>query len=650
MIPVYGFLFFLLLTLNACEAPDTHTSGVPWMESAINKIEARMVEIHGSAQAGRIHRGLNQVAAFWHEQDGDAVVFEDFVLKNYAADTATRDELFFRIQTNLELLDGHMDRIRMQFRQQVELDLGSVLPFDDLFAGYEPAAHISEDFYNNKIAFTVLLNFPLSNLSERLKEGPNWSRRDWAETRLASRFGERIPAKIELLLGEVSSKSDAYISGYNIWMHHLLDENNHRLFPPGLRLLTHWNLRDELKAQYANGKAGFPRQQMIQKVMERIVDQSIPGAVVDNPHLDWAPYTNKVQKSEVVDSERPEVNSQLMSNDREPDTRYQMLLDNFHAQQQVDPYWPNMPTFIERRFTLNREMSEERVKSIFHQLLSSPLLADVAKIIHSRVNRDLAPFDIWYDNFDTGKGISQSHLDKIVAEKYPSPAAFEKDIPNILLKLGFGKKRTNEIASLITVDPARGSGHAWGAQMRGTKAHLRTRVGTAGMDYKGYNIAVHELGHNVEQTISMNNIDFVLLNGVPNNAFTEAFAFVFQNRNLELLGFIENNPQKESLQTVGDYWAACEIAAVSLVDISIWHWMYEHPVCTPAELREATIRISKEVWNTYYAPVLNISDVTLLGIYSHMISYPLYLADYPLGHLIAYQLESHVKSFPAIGT
>ena len=56
------------------------------------------------------------------------------------------------------------------------------------------------------------------------------------------------------------------------------------------------------------------------------------------------------------------------------------------------------------------------------------------------------------------------------------------------------------------------------------------------MNYKGFNIAVHEMGHNVEQTFSLNDIDHTLLQGVPNTAFTEALAFVFQNHDLELLG------------------------------------------------------------------------------------------------------------------
>ena len=42
--------------------------------------------------------------------------------------------------------------------------------------------------------------------------------------------------------------------------------------------------------------------------------------------------------------------------------------------------------------------------------------------------------------------------------------------------------------------------------MKGDKARLRTRITDKGMNYKGYNIAVHEFGHNVEQTIDLYDI------------------------------------------------------------------------------------------------------------------------------------------------
>ena len=65
-------------------------------------------------------------------------------------------------------------------------------------------------------------------------------------------------------------------------MHHVLTPDGRRLFPAGLRLLSHWNLRDELKARYADPE-GLPRQRLIAAVMDRIVRQEIPAVVVNNP-------------------------------------------------------------------------------------------------------------------------------------------------------------------------------------------------------------------------------------------------------------------------------------------------------------------------------------------------------------------------------
>lgn len=58
---------------------------------------------------------------------------------------------------------------------------------------------------------------------------------------------------------------------------------------------------------------------------------------------------------------------------------------------------------------------------------------------------------------------------------------------------------------------------------------------------------------------------------------------------------------------------------------------------------------SRKMWNKYYAPVLGKRDVVLLGIYSHMIDSFLYLPDYPIGHLIAFQIEEQMEKAGSIG-
>ena len=130
---------------------------------------------------------------------------------------------------------------------------------------------------------------------------------------------------------------------------------------------------------------------------------------------------------------------------------------------------------------------------------------------------------------------------------------------------------------------------------------------------------------------------------MPNAAFTEALAFVFQNKDLELLGLAKPDAQSEALKTLNDFWGTFEIAGMSLVDMQTWHWLYENPRATPPQLKEAQLRIAREVWNRYYAPVFRRRDVVLLAVYSHMIDYPLYLPNYPLGHRIAFQIEEQIE-------
>jgi hypothetical protein len=71
--------------------------------------------------------------------------------------------------------------------------------------------------------------------------------------------------------------------------------------------------------------------------------------------------------------------------------------------------------------------------------------------------------------------------------------------------------------------------------------------------------------------------------------------------------------------------------------------LYANPDATPAQLKESVISIAKDVWNKYYAEVLGGEDETLLAIYSHMIDNPLYLPNYPIGHLISFQIEQEVE-------
>jgi hypothetical protein len=625
-------------------------------------LEAELVKQHGPAEQARIQRGLAQVGALWRPSDGDAAALAAFAREHFLPAGKPLDETFARLERHFESVDGHFLEISRDLRRPSDLDLGPLLKIDPIFAGYDPSAHLYEDLFGNKVAFVALLNFPLLTLDQKLAQGDSFSRRQWAEVRLAGRFGRRVPAAVQQQSAAAGAAAELYISQYNIWLHHLVVPRAGqpagagqpavgRPFPKGLRLISHWNLRDELKGRYADPD-GLDKQRLIVKVMERIVSQTIPRAVIDNPSLDWDPYSNQVwpaptetieadapKRDKPADPARPDPKPQP-----EPDVRYAKLLANFQAARRADPFSPVAPTQIARAFELGAEMPEARVKALLTEVLASPLLPRVAALIEKKLGRKLEAQDLWFNGFVARGKIPESELDARCRARYPDAAAFAKDIPRILQGLGFTADKARYLAERILVDPSRGAGHALQAARRGDFPRLRTRVEKGGMNYKGYNIAVHELGHNVEQVFSLYGVDHTLLAGVPNTAFTEALAFVFQAKDLPLLGYPQPDAESERLRVLNDFWQTMEIAGVALVDIAVWHWMYDHPNATAKALREATMTIARQVWNQYYAPVLGAKDSVLLGIYSHMINYPLYLFNYPLGHLIAFQIEEHIAA------
>ncbi len=617
-------------------ATATATPPADAAHDAADAVKARLRDKHGEAEAERIDRGVDQVLRYWRQEDGDATAFGDFAEAEFVPAGEDLDLTFARFEFALERLGGYMQSLARDLRRGATLDIGPMLPLDKRLAGYNPAAHLADDFFANKIAFSALLNFPLFNLEERLALGDEWSRRQWAEARLAEQFSSRVPAEVSLGISAAAATADTYINVYNLYLHHVLTEDGRRLFPQGLRLISHWGLRDELKARYIDPE-GLEKQRLIKTAFDRIVRQEIPAAVIDNPDVDWKPGSNTVSA--------PDARDATELGRREADERYRHWLELFHAVRRADPYYADDPTFIARRFNRGRQIPEERVEQLFVDLLTSPLVKPVGELITRRLGRPLEPFDIWYVGFKPRGRYSEAELDAIVGERFPTVDAFAAELPRVLGDLGFSDERARFLADYTVVEAARGAGHASGASRRDDKAHLRTRVGADGLSFQGFNTAMHELGHIVEQIFSVTTIDHTLLQGVPNTAVTEGLAFVFQNRDLEVLGLEGPGDDAHHLHALETFWATCEIAGVALVDMEVWRWLYDHPDASPAELREAVVATAQDVWNRYFAEAFGVRDETLLAIYSHLVDSAMYIPDYPLGHIIAFQIESHFAGF-----
>lgn len=577
-------------------------------------------------------KGVAQAAALWKMQDGSADEFVNFCVASYINNPKEREELFEKLSRNFELIFGNFNEIDRGLKvplHEVGEDLSQI---DYDMGAFDVTAHFEDDMFSSKVAFTTIINFPMYSLSEKQQLGERWSAQEWGYARMGDVFTSRVPAEVKQAAANASTAAENYIADYNIAMGGLRTEAGEQLFPADMVLISHWGLRDELKSSYANVQKGLEKQRMIYRVMKRIVAQEIPVEVLNNGKLHYFPESNRVLKKGKE--------LRLSAGDN---MRYRIFIDNFKSLQAEDVHTPQLPTYLQRAFEGTMEFSQDEVRGMFTKLLSSPQVKEVAGLIEARLGRPLEPFDIWYDGFKSRSSISEDDLTARTAKLYPAAVDFEKDMPNILRRLGFSSVAARRISRLIEVDAARGSGHAWGAMMKGDKAHLRTRIPARGMDYKGYNIAMHEFGHNVEQTISLYDVDCYTMNGVPNTAFTEALAFIFQKRDLEVLGVGEKNPNKAYLTTLDIFWGCYEIMGVALVDMAVWEWLYANPNATPAQLKENVVRIAADIWNEYYAPVLGEKDSPILAIYSHMINTPLYLANYPMGHLIELQLEEQLR-------
>lgn len=620
------------LLMAQCKQADQKVDVSPISDATVKKVITELVKQHGDSQKERIERGVAQVAMLWRITDGTETDFEQFCTTQFVSDDAALEQLFNKLSYGFEMLNGYFILLSKELMKPLHLDWGPVTPIDELFGSYNAAAHLNDDLYANKIAFITALNFPYYTLKEKTEMGENWNRKQWAYARMGDMFTSRVPAQLIQNFSTVNTNADTYISEYNIYMGNLVDDKGQTMFPANMKLISHWGLRDELKSHYANKEDGLAHQQMIYQVMKRIIDQSIPQQVINSNEYQWNPYTNSVTKEGNEIQTTPE-----------PNTRYQHVINQFKALKAIDEYTPKMPTYIQRKFEGEFELPVDEVEQLFIDLVSSKEVRETGKLISQRLGRPLQPFDIWYDGFKARSGIPAEKLDGITTKRFNDTKAFEAELPNILTSLGWSKEKAKFIADRVKVEASRGAGHAWGAEMHNDVALLRTRVPASGMNYKGFNIAMHEFGHNVEQTITLHDVDYYILHGVPNTAFTEALAFVFQKRDLDVLGMKEVNPDKEYLETLDNLWSCYEIMGVSLVDINLWKWLYNNPNATADEVRNATLTIARDIWNKYYADVFGSTDEPILAIYSHMIDNPLYLSAYPIGHLIDFQLEKQFR-------
>lgn len=591
-----------------------------------------LVEKFGAGHEARLDAALTRVLERWTSADGDVEALTSFCLESYLADAADHRELVERLERALESLFGHLYELRRALRWWSDVRVPKLAALDDVLATFDPAPDLSEQLYRQKLAFVVLLNLDRPDLVEMLADGAEWSGTRWAEARIAQSFGPRIPAELNDQARVVSHAAQKWVAEFHVPVGCAVDEQGSVIVDdPRRTLIAHWLVREEIKANYGrtdDAPKALARQRALAWIMARHIDGSIPAAVMEKNATRWDPATNQVDGGAPGALVGP--------------ARYAHILAQREVAVRFDAFHPDHPTAMSRKFELAREIPEKDVERLIVELLDSPVRRRLADHLRERLGRPLEAFDIYVD--DIAEPVAAAELNAAVRRRFGDEKAFQAMLPTLLEEFGFPRSEAEFIGGRIVVEIARGSGHAVRPALPEFGARLRTSRLDDEFGWDGFETAMHELGHTVEQVISCNFAPRPALRGVPNTACTEAFAFLFQSLAKRVLGLADEAAQRRAaaIDSVQTMLNACQIAGPSLVELRLWHWLYAHPDATPEALRDAALTIADDVWQRWFAIDFGPDPWRLLAAYQHMVHHPLYLADYTLGHIMSHQIRSHL--------
>ena len=171
--------------------------------------------------------------------------------ENLCKSDSERLVLFESLSRIMEKCNESADMLTVELLRPTQLtNAGEPATPDWIMSGYSPMAHFTDDMFANKMAFLTILNFPHYTLEEKNSLGRSWTRREWAFARMGDVFTTRVPGTVKAQVAQAHAEAENYIADYNIYMGNLRTEDGRQLWPEDKILLSHWNLRDELKAQY----------------------------------------------------------------------------------------------------------------------------------------------------------------------------------------------------------------------------------------------------------------------------------------------------------------------------------------------------------------------------------------------------------------
>jgi hypothetical protein len=595
-------------------------------DSTLYKAQNELITKFGEQNRDRIVRGTAQLSKNWRKADGNQEEFMKFCNENFLAGAELASN-FKKIEQNLSMQNGFLYKIRYQFTESGTFTDGKELKVDGFFRKSIP----SVDLWQEKLAQFINLNFPSYTLVDKRLHAKSWDREKWAMVQLGNAYSERQNPDFKAEAIEEVRDFNKYIGKYFFRMHHITSKDGSYPFTTPLTLHSHFGLRDNLKEDYTR-PGGLARQEIAGKLIEHITGGTVPVEFIQDTSTRWNPWTNQLYR--IVGGKQVAIEST-----KEGTTRYAGLLAKFRNRSSEDKRYGAGSTVIQRTFE-NSNLTVEEVENLIRTFLSDPVIATTGKLISKRLGRPLQPFDIWYSGFQSQSAYPANMLDSITRARYPNPAALQKDLPAILRRMGFAEAEADYIGTHAIVRPVGAGGYSEQPPMRGDTALMTTVFNPEGLDYKGYRISMHELGHVVCGVYSTSEVDHMLLADVPTGGITEGFAEMLAYKNIEGLGLKSGTvEQQKDFLALASMWYMLDLGGQALTDIETWKWMYAHPDATPAQLQAAVMEISAGIWNQYYAGVFGgIRDQHILAIYNHFITGSLYLYNYFLGNIIMFQL------------
>ena len=170
-----------LITMSCCKSNRTSSNGSEKANitaKTVQTAQRNLIEKYGDSFQADIEKGVVHAASLWRQGDGTPDDFVTFCSDNFIADATQKHSFFMRVSRNMEILNGHYNKIVLDLQRPIHQPMGTINPIDEAFAAYSPMAHLSDDLYQNKIAFQIALNFPFYSLKEKEELSNNWTRLD----------------------------------------------------------------------------------------------------------------------------------------------------------------------------------------------------------------------------------------------------------------------------------------------------------------------------------------------------------------------------------------------------------------------------------------------------------------------------------------